>query len=432
MKNLVILGAGTGGTIMANKMRKLLSKSEWNITIIDKEHTHYYQPGFIFIPFGRYTPKDVVKPIDQFIPKGVERIVDDVDRVDAENSKIILSEGKELTYDYLIIATGTRIAPEETTGMMDEMWHKDKFDFYTLEGSMALADYFKTWRGGELVLNIAEMPIKCPVAPLEFVMLADGYFKKWKMRDKVNITFVTPLSGAFTKKLTSEKMGELFKQKNINIVTDFNIMEVDNEKKHIIDYAGQEIKYDCLVSIPVHTGDKVIERSGLGDDLGFVPVDKHTLQSVRHENIFVIGDATNVPASKAGSVVHFEAEILEENLMAAIEGKSMLAKFDGHSNCFVETGIGKGTLIDFNYDIEPLPGKFPLPVVGPFKLLKENRLNHWGKLMFRWLYWKMLLPGKKIPTITTHFTMRGKIQIKKGKKITMNNTATENAKAVNQ
>lgn len=417
---MLILGAGTGGTIMANKMIKLLPKDEWEITIIDKETTHYYQPGFLFIPFGTYTQKDVEKPIDKYIPKGVNHYIAQVDKVDAQNNRVLFADGSEMGYDYLIVATGSRIAPEETPGMHDEFWHKDKFDFYTVEGSVSLAKYFKEWEGGELVVNIAEMPIKCPVAPLEFAMLADSYFKKRKMRDKVNITYVTPLSGAFTKKKTSEKIGELFKDKNIKIVTDFNIMEVDNEKKVIIDYAGTEVKYDCLVSIPVHTGDEVIERSRLGDDLGFVPVDKHTLQSVKHENIFVIGDATNVPASKAGSVAHFEAEIIEENLLAAIRGKEMEAKFDGHSNCFIETGDGKGTLIDFNYDTEPLPGRFPIGL-GPFSLLKVNRLNHWGKLAFRWVYWNMLLSGRKIPFVPADLSMKGKIREKQGKTITMNN-----------
>ncbi|MFC2137005.1 NAD(P)/FAD-dependent oxidoreductase [Bacteroidota bacterium] len=407
MKKLIIVGAGTGGTIMANKMRKSLSRDEWEITIIDKEKTHYYQPGFLFIPFGHYTKEDVIKPKNDFFPNGINTIYSDVDKIEPENNKIVLSDSTALPYDYLIIATGTRIVPEETQGLKDKLWFKNIFDFYTIEGATVLADFFKTWEGGELVVNIAEMPIKCPVAPLEFAMYADGYFTDRGMREKVNITYVTPLPGAFTKPRTSKMLGQLLEEKNINIVSDYNIMEVNNDEKKIIDYAGKEIKFDCLVSIPVHMGDEVIEKSGLGDDLGFIPTDKHTLQSKKHENIFIIGDASNIPTSKAGSVVHFAAEILHENLMCAIEGRPFTASFDGHSNCYIETGRGKGALIDFNYDTEPLPGSFPFPGIGPFGLLKETRMNHYGKLIFRWIYWHILLKGKEMP-ISTHMTMAGK------------------------
>ena len=257
------------------------------------------------------------------------------------------------------------------------------------------------------MVNIAELPYKCPVAPLEFVFFADAFFTERGMRDKVEITYVTPLPGAFTKPRATKMLGELLKDKNINIIPDFNIAEVDNVNKKIIDYAGLEVPFDCLVSVPTNMGDSMIERSGMGDELNFVPTDKHTLQSLKAENIFVIGDAANVPTSKAGSVVHFEAEILEENLLCAMEGRPFTAKFDGHANCYIETGYGKGTLIDFNYDTEPLAGSFPFPGIGPFGLLKVSRMNHYGKLIFRWIYWHILLKGKEMP-INSEMQMAGK------------------------
>ncbi len=407
MKKIVILGAGTGGTIMANKLRKSLPREEWTITIIDKEKIHYYQPGFLFIPFGHYSREDVIKPKNDFFPNGINTIFSEVNIIEPEKNKLVLKNGTVFPYDYLILATGTRIVPEETPGLKDKLWYKNIFDFYTIEGATALASFFKTWEGGELVVNIAEMPIKCPVAPLEFAMYADGFFTTRGIRDKVNITYVTPLPGAFTKARSSKMLGQLLEEKNINIVPDYNIMEVNNDDQKIIDYAGKEIMFDCLVSIPVHMGDEVIEKSGLGDDLGFVPTDKHTLRSNKYENIFVLGDASNIPTSKAGSVVHFAAEILHENLICAIEGRPFTGSFDGHSNCYIETGQGKGALIDFNYDTEPLPGSFPFPGIGPFGLLKETRMNHYGKLIFRWIYWHILLKGKEMP-ISTHMTMAGK------------------------
>jgi len=407
MKKLLILGAGTGGTIMANKMRKDLPREDWDITIVDQFKTHYYQPGFLFIPFGYYKEADVIKPKNNFIPVGVNLVYSEIDKIDGENNKVSLKDGEVLKYDLLIIATGTKIAPEETPGLKEDLWFKNIFDFYTIEGANALANFFKTWEGGELVVDIADMPIKCPVAPLEFSFFADAFFLERGMRDKVNITYVTPLSGAFTKPRASKMLGNLLVEKNINLVTDFFLGEVDNENKKIIDYGGKEIPFDCLVSVPLHTGDPMIERSGLADDLGFVPADKNTLQSNKFKNVFVLGDAGNFPTSKAGSVVHFQADTLHENLMCFIENRLFTSSFDGHSNCYIETGHGKGALIDFNYDTEPLPGSFPFPGLGPFGLLKESRMNHYGKLMFRWIYWHILLKGKEMP-IDSQMTMAGK------------------------
>jgi sulfide:quinone oxidoreductase len=407
MKKLIIIGAGTGGTIMANRLRKSLDVSEWEMTIIDKEKAHYYQPGFLFIPFGVYKKEDVIKPKYDFIPAGVNILNSDVDRINGEKNEVLLKDGVVLTYDYLIIATGSRIVPEETEGLKGELWHKSIFDFYTIEGALALADFFKTWEGGDLVLDIAEMPIKCPVAPLEFVMYADAFFAERGMRDKVNIKFVTPLSGAFTRPRASAILGDMLKKKNIEIIPDFSISEVDNSKKVIRDYGGKEVKFDCLITVPVHMGDEMIERSGMGDDLAFIPTDKYTLQSRAFNNIFVLGDASDLPTSKAGAVVHFSSDVLFENIICAIENRPFTAKYDGHSNCYIETGHGKGALIDFNYETEPLPGYFPFPGIGPFGLLRETRINHYGKLLFRWIYWHILLRGKELP-ISTEMTMAGK------------------------
>ncbi len=392
---------------MANKMRKELMRDEWNITVVDKVKTHYYQPGFLFIPFGYYKKTDVIKPKQNFLPIGVDSVYQKIELIDHENNKVILDNGKVLRYDILIIATGTIIKPEETPGLKGELWQKNIFDFYTIEGAEALARFFKTWEGGNLVINIADNPIKCPVAPLEFSFYADAFFTERGMRDKVKISYVTPLSGAFTKPRSSKLLGTLLEEKNIEMVSDFFLSEVDNENKLIKDFGGREVPFDCLITIPLHNGDPVISKSGLGDEFGFVKADKFTLQSVLKENIFVLGDAGNFPTSKAGSVVHFQADILTENLMCYIEDRPFTGKFDGHSNCYIETGHGMGALIDFNYDTEPLPGYFPFPGIGPFSLLKESRVNHYGKLLFRWIYWHILLKGKEMP-IETHMTMAGK------------------------
>lgn len=408
MKNLIILGAGTAGTTMANLLQKRLKNTEWNIKIIDKNTIHYYQPGFLFLPFDLYKPKQVKKPIDKFIPSGVELIQEEIDKIEVEGNEILLTNGTKMPYDILIIATGTDIAPEEIDGMLGDYWHKDIFDFYTYTGAKNLRDKLREWEGGELVVHIAEMPIKCPVAPLEFAFLADSFFKNKGIREKVNITYVTPLGGAFTKPKATEALNYLLEEKNIRIVPDFNIESVDGANKKILDYGGKEVSYDLLVTVPTNMGSPVMERSGIGDDLNFVPTNKTTLQTLVKDNIFAIGDATNIPASKAGSVAHFESEILTENIMRYIKGEALKEDFDGHANCFIETGNGKALLIDFNYTHEPVTGTFPFPGVGPLRLLKESHMNHLGKLAFRWIYWNMLIQGKHIPFISAQMSEAGK------------------------
>ncbi|HEC23527.1 MAG TPA: NAD(P)/FAD-dependent oxidoreductase [Chloroflexi bacterium] len=408
MKTLLILGAGTGGTMVANKMAHHLDPKEWRIIIVDRDETHYYQPGFLFIPFGIYSPADVVKPKRNFIPPGVEVIISDIEVIEPDQNRVKLTRDKRvINYDYLVIATGTQIHPEETEGMLNGAWHKNIFDFYTLEGATALARFLRFWKGGRLVLNVVEMPIKCPVAPLEFIFLADWFFHERDIRDKVELVFATPLPGAFTKPRASAILGGMLEEKGIHLEPDFNIGEVDSTNQKIISYDGREIDYDLLVTIPTNMGSDVIERSGMGDELNFVPIDKHTLQSKKWENIWVIGDAGNAPTSKAGSVAHFMLEVVIENMLRHMEGLEPLPKFDGHANCFIESGFEKGILIDFNYDVEPLPGMYPLPGLGPFALLKESPVNHWGKMTFRWIYWNVLLRGGELP-FESQMSMAGK------------------------
>ena len=407
MKKLLVLGGGTAGTMMVNKLAPVLDKNEWSITLVDEHETHYYQPGFLFIPFGIYTPDEVKKPKHDFYPPGVEIIISKIELIEPEKNRVKLQNGRILPYDLMIIATGTQVHPEETEGMKEEAWHKNIFDFYTIEGTTALRNFLKYWEGGKMVLNIVEMPIKCPVAPLEFVFLADWFFTEQGIRDKVEIEFVTPLPGAFTKPIAAKFLGQFMEKKNIKLHPDFSIARVDYKNNKIVDWENHEIDYDLLVTIPTNMGAQVIADSGMGDDLNFIPTDKHTLQSKNYENIFVIGDATDLPSSKAGSVAHFEAEVLFENILRYIDKRPLKAAFDGHANCYIESGFGKGILIDFNYDVEPLPGKYPLPGIGPFSLLEETRMNHWGKMTFRWVYWNLLLKGAELP-IEAQMNMAGK------------------------
>ena len=410
MKRLVVLGAGTAGTMVVNKLRGILPESVWSITIVDKADTHHYQPGYLFVPFGGYQPSEIVKPATQFLPDGVEKITAEIERIDVELDEVILRDGKILAYDQLVIATGATPRSDQTPGMEGPLWRESVFDFYTLDGAEALAAKLSGWPGGRLVVHISEMPIKCPVAPLEFAFLADSYFKDRAMRDRVEIVYVTPLDGAFTKPVASKRLGSMLEDRKIQVETDFYIQEVDNDRRMIVSYDEREIPFDLLVTVPVNMGADFIGRSGLGNELNYVPVDSGTFLSTASNNIFAIGDAADLPTSKAGSVAHFAVEIFTENFVHHIRGEEMPFEFDGHANCFVESGGGKALLIDFNYDVQPLPGKYPVPVLGPFSLLEETELNHFGKLAFKWIYWHALLPGRELP-LPTLMSMVGKEEV---------------------
>jgi len=409
VKKLLILGAGTAGTMSANRLSRLLDHDEWQITIVDQNATHYYQPGFLFLPFGVYGKKDVVKPKRDFIPPGVELIMSPIELIDADHNQVKLSGGRLLTYDFLVIATGADIHPEQTPGLADGEWGKSIHTFYSYDGALALAEKLRTWPGGRLVLNVVDNPIKCPVAPLEFLMLADWFFHERGIRERVELVYATPLPGAFTKPIASKLLGGLLAEKGITVETEFLVEHVDPDAKKLVSYDEREVPYDLLVSVPLNMGSEVVARSGLGDEVNFVPADKHTLLSTKYPNIFALGDAAAIPVSKAGSVAHFAIETFGENFVRYAGGQELLPLFDGHANCFIESGFGKGLLIDFNYEHEPLPGRYPMPGVGPFSLLKESEANHWGKLMFRWMYWNILLKGEELP-IPAQMSMAGKWQ----------------------
>ncbi len=407
MRTFLILGGGTAGTMTANKLRDRLSADEWRIVIVDKDDHHDYQPGYLFVPFGINKVRQIRKARHTFIDEGIDYLTGEIDRVDPEAKQVFLQDGREVTYDYLVIATGTTPRPDQTPGMLGPQWRESVHEFYTYEGSIALKKALKNFRGGRLVMHITELPIKCPVAPLEFVMLADDYLKKKGLREATEIVYVTPLDGAFTKPVASRELGSHLSKRGIKVEADFMIESVDQEAKVIRSYDEREVAYDLLVTVPLNMGADFVARSGLGDELNYVPIDKHTMQSTAYDSIFALGDAGNLPTSKAGSVAHFSVEVFVENFVQLAAGQPMTHSFDGHANCFVESGKGKALLLDFNYETEPLTGHFPF-AVGPMSLLKATRANHVGKLAFRHVYWNVLLPGRPMP-LPADMSMVGKV-----------------------
>jgi sulfide:quinone oxidoreductase len=407
--HIVVLGGGTGGTLTANRLRRMYPEHLVTITVVDQDDEHVYQPGLLFVPFGLADSHDLVRSRQRQLHAGIDYHQSAIDRVDVAGNAAHLEDGAVLAYDVLVIATGATLVPEETEGLAGPGWNRNVFTFYTRDGAEALAARLASFDSGRLVVNVVDMPIKCPVAPLEFCFLADWFFRERGTRERIDLTYVTPLDGAFTKPVASQRLGAMLAAKDITVVTEFNTGEVDSAAGHLIGYDERVVAFDLAVVIPLHGGAGYVSRSeGLGDELNFVQTDEHTLQSRASPNIFAIGDAAGVPASKAGSVTHFEGEVVCENIRRFLDGDELNASFDGHTNCFIETGFNKALLIDFNYDTEPLPGHFPGPIGLP--LLKESHLNHLGKLMFQWFYWHSLLPGRDIPGLHSAMPEGGKVR----------------------
>ncbi len=410
MKRIVIIGGGTGGTLVANRLRRRNPTEELQIAVVDRDDLHLYQPGLLFVPFGLEEPQRIVRSRREQLHPGIEFRLGEVDRVEVAESAVHLADGARLPYDVLIVASGATLLPEETEGLHGPGWGESIFSFYSLKDATALRGALADLDRGRLVVNLVDMPIKCPVAPLEFCFLADWFLRERGVRDRVQITFATPLDAAFTKPVAGEHLGGMLEQRGIALETEFATGRVDGADRKLVSWDDREIPFDLVVVVPLHGGAPFVARSpGLGDELGFVGVDIHTLQSKAAPNVFAIGDAASLPTSKAGSATHFEAETLCANVERFLGGEEPQGSYDGHVNCFIESGFHKALLIDFNYEVEPLPGRYPEPHLGPLPLLRESRLNHLGKLAFEPLYWHVLLPGRNIPGVGAAMSMAGKL-----------------------
>ncbi len=403
---VVILGGGTGGTMTANRLRKRYGGT-MQIDVVDRDDRHVYQPGLLFVPFGMADPDHIVRPRRRQLRDGIAFHGDGVESVDLDANRVHTGGGDVLPYDVLVVASGVRLQPEETEGLTGPGWNERAFTFYSVEGATALRRALERFTGGRLVVNLVDMPIKCPVAPLEFAFLTDWYLRVRGVRGRTELAFATPLDGAFTKPIAAGELAGLLAAKDIELVTEFNAGEVDAVGGALTSFDGRRLDFDLLVTVPLHGGADYLERSpGLADALGFVPTDKRTLQTLARPNVFALGDATDLPTSKAGSVTHFEAEVLVENIGRHLAGEPLENGYDGHANCFIETGFHRALLIDFNYETEPLPGHFPGGVGLP--LLRQSRINHLGKLLFESVYWHVLLPGRDIPGLSASMPTAGK------------------------
>ncbi|MBK7400004.1 MAG: FAD-dependent oxidoreductase [Myxococcales bacterium] len=393
MKRLLVLGAGTAGTIFANRMRKHLP-DRWTISVVDGDPVHVYQPGLLFLPLGAHDEHRITRPRARTLD--VEWVREEVFRVDADKKQVTLLDDTVLSYDVLVIASGARPRPDLVRGLVGEDWHRDAFDFFTLGGAQALRHAIARFHAGRFVVQIVEPPVKAPFAALELCFLADELFRKRGTRKDIEITLTTAYPATFEWPLAAQTFGRLLEARDIHVQTSVFTKEIDRDARVIRTIEGRELPYDLLVAIPPHSGAAFIERSGIGDDLAFVPTDPKTLGAKHLHEVFVLGDATDLDVPKVGSVAHYQAELLVENLVRHLHKKPLLGSYEGHASYFVETGGGKALLVDYDHDHEPHVGYFPTGV-GPIPMLQESRLAHYGKRAFRFLYWSGLLPGRPFP-----------------------------------
>jgi sulfide:quinone oxidoreductase len=372
---VLILGGGVGGTIVANLVAKK-SSGKAHVTVVDATGIHVYQPGFLYVAVGKEQPSALQRAETSLLRDDVSLVVDRAARVDTVARKVQLESGRTLPYDQLLLATGSRTVMDEVPGA------KEAYDFYTMDGAVRLFEALKQFEGGPIVIGVAGIPYKCPPAPVEFVFLLDDYLRARGIREKTQIKLLSPLNRAFTIEATSKLVQPILAERGIELTGFFNVESVDPIAKTVSSLEGETMDYDLLVLVPPHRGQKVIEDSALGDERGWVPVDKNTLKHMQFENIWAIGDTTNIPISKSGSVAHYEASVVADAIMASVKGEATPKHtYDGKVMCFLETGQGQATTIQFDYDHPPVS---PTPA----------RRWHWAKALFNKTYWHTVPQGR--------------------------------------
>jgi sulfide:quinone oxidoreductase len=372
---VVILGGGVGGTIAANLIAKQ-TQGRAHVTIVDPTGIHVYQPGFLYVAVGQEQPSALQRPEAQLLRHDVSLVVDRATRVEPAAHTVTLESGRRLRYDKLLLATGSRTLMGEVPGALGA------HDFYTMAGAKRLFQALKAFQHGTIVIGVAGIPYKCPPAPVEFAFLLDDYLRARGIRDKTEVKLLSPLNRAFTIEATSKLVQPILAERDIELIGFFNVESVDPVAKTVTSLEGETVAYDLLILVPPHRGQQVIEASSLGDERGWVPVDKNTLKHTELADIWAVGDTTNIPISKSGSVAHYEATVAAAEIAAEVKGEAPPTHvYDGKVMCFLETGQGKATTIQFDYDHPPVS---PTPA----------RRWHWAKALFNKTYWHTVPQGR--------------------------------------
>lgn len=374
-QRIVILGGGVGGTIVANLIARKLSRQQAQVTLIDRTGKHAYQPGWLYIPFGGQPPERLERSERRLLSRRVRLVIGDATQIDRERQRIEMDDGTVYPYDMLVVATGAHIAPEELPGYVERAHH-----FYSAEAALRLHAALRDFSGGKVVVGVADIPYKCPPAPLEFTFMLDDYLRERGLRDKTEITYLSPINRVFTIESVAEFVTPLLDERGIGYELFFNTESIDPQAHTVSSMEGTTLPFDLLVLIPPHRGAPIVRASGLGDAQGWIPTDRETLQSKDDPHIYVLGDASDLPVSKSGSAAHFEAKVVADRIVAAVKGEPVEARYDGAVMCFLETGRGQASQLVFDYSKPPQP---PQP----------NQFYHFEKALFNRAYWYLVPSG---------------------------------------
>ncbi len=372
---IVVLGGGVGGTLVANLLSARLGRDA-RVTVVDPTGMHVYQPGFLYLALGQANGRWLVRDERTLLRRDVELVVEEAIRVDPDAGTVQLRRGGSLEWDHLVIATGARLAPEQVPGLVE-----GAHDFYSLEGAQRLREELRRFRGGRIHVGVAGIPYKCPPAPVEFVLMLSDLLRRRGIRERTELTLLSPLNRAFTIESASRLVGPIMERRGIRLLPFFNIESVDPSAGVVTSLEGEKVETDLLIAVPPHRGQRVIEASNLGDPSGWVPTDRATLQVEGHERIFAIGDATDLPISKSGSTAHFEAPVVASRIVSQIRGSAPRANYGGRVLCFLETGGRRATVLRFDYERPPVP---PRP----------SFVWHAAKWIFNRLYWETVPRGR--------------------------------------
>jgi sulfide:quinone oxidoreductase len=374
---IVVLGGGVGGTLAANLLARQLGRDA-HVTVVDPAGMHVYQPGFLYAALGKANGRWLARDERTLLRDDVELAVEAATLVEPDRGRVQLGHGGSLAWDYLVLATGARLVPDQVPGLVE-----GAHEFYSLEGALRLREALRRFPGGRVLVGVAGIPYKCPPAPVEFALMLEAYLRKRGVRGRSQVTLLSPLNRAFTIESASKLVEPMMQRRGIGLETFFNVETVDPAAATVSSLEGDKAAYDLLVLVPPHAGQAVIEASGLGDAGGWVPTDRATLQHREHERIFALGDATDLPISKSGSTAHFEAPVVASRIASLVRGTAPRTGYGGQVMCFLETGDGRATALRFDYEHPPVP---PAP----------SRRWHATKWAFNRLYWATV-PSGRVP-----------------------------------
>ena len=323
---ILVVGGGMGGTILANNLARRLAgelrSGKARITMLSASDKHMYQPGLLYLAVGRATPDELYRDQKGLLEPGIEFHVDPVEKFELDKNQVTAKSGKSYGYDVIAIATGSRPVAEEIPGLAE-----NAEQFYTEESALKMFKHLQQFQGGKVVIATG-VPHKCPMAPLEITFMLYDYFKDRGILDKTKLHYTYPIGRTHSLENVAKWATPEMERLGITYETLFNMKEVDGAKKVLRSEEGSEAPFDLLITIPAHRGMEVIEKNGLGQR-GFIPTHRHRLNMEGRDNVFVLGDTTNLPISKAGSTAHFEAEALAENIAAMIKMGTPVRDYDG-------------------------------------------------------------------------------------------------------